>query len=150
MGTETMKISVGSDHGGYQLKQILVQRLMKEGLEIIDRGCHDTNAVDYPDIAAVVSTDVVDGRADRGILICGTGIGMSNAASRFDGITAALCTNGYMARMARLHNDANVLCMGGRVVGDEIAWEMTRIFLETDQLGDDKYIRRRGKVKDLH
>jgi ribose 5-phosphate isomerase B len=123
---------------------------MKEGVEVIDRGCHDGNAVDYPDVAAVVSSDVVDGKVDRGILICGTGIGMSNAASRFEGIVAALCTNGYMARMARLHNDANVLCMGGRVIGDEIAWEMTKIFLETDPLGDDKYVRRRGKVSDLH
>jgi len=145
-----MKISIGSDHGGFDLKQVIVQRLMEAGFEIIDRGCHDTNAVDYPDIAAVVSSDIMDGRADRGLLICGTGIGMCNAASRFDGIVAALCTNGYMARMARLHNDANILCMGGRVVGDEIAWEMTRIFLDTDTLTDDKYIRRRGRVRDLH
>ena len=145
-----MKISIGSDHGGYQLKEILVHRLMKEGVEIIDRGCHDPDAVDYPDIAAAVCTDVLKGKTERGILVCGTGIGMSNAASRFEGIVAALCTNGYMARMSRLHNDANVLCMGGRVIGDEIACEMTRIFLETDPLNDDKYIRRRGKVRDLH
>ncbi|MGA1822439.1 MAG: ribose 5-phosphate isomerase B [Thermoplasmatota archaeon] len=145
-----MKISIGSDHGGYNLKEIIVQKLMNHGFEIIDRGSHDLYPVDYPDIAAVVSTDIMNGRADRGILICGTGIGMCNAASRFDGITAALCTNGYMARMARLHNDANILCMGGRVVGDEIAWEMTRIFLETDPLTDEKYVRRRKKVGDLH
>ncbi len=141
-----MKISIGSDHGGFQLKELIRERLEEEGFEVLDRGSFDPSSVDYPDVAFKVAVDVKEGLSDRGILICGTGIGMSNAASRVEGILAALCTNCYMARMARLHNDANVLCMGARVIGDEVAWEITRTFLVNDPLMDDKYVRRRKKV----
>lgn len=105
--------------------------------------------MDYPDIAADVARDIVSGNAERGILVCGTGIGMSNAVSRFDGITAALCTNSYMAKMSRLHNDANVLCLGGRVIGDELAWEIVGEFIRGEPIVADKYVRRRSKVDSL-
>lgn len=141
-----MKISVGADHGGFHLKEVLRERLEREGHEVTDRGAFDPSSVDYPDIAFLVANDVKDGGAERGILICGTGIGMSNAASRVEGIVAALCTNEFMARMARFHNDANVLCMGARVIGDEVAWAITKEFLSHDPMTDDKYIRRRNKV----
>ncbi|MFW3146770.1 MAG: ribose 5-phosphate isomerase B [Thermoplasmatota archaeon] len=143
-----MKISIGSDHGGFQLKEFLKERLTGEGHEITDRGCPDPSSVDYPDIAFDVSKDVAGGFHQLGILICGTGIGMSNAASRVDGIVAALCTNAYMAEMARKHNDANILCLGGRVVGDELAWSIVLAFLDNEPLRNEKYIRRRKKVAD--
>ena len=144
-----LKISIGSDHGGFELKQLLMDRIREEGHDVIDRGCESPDPVDYPDIAAEVSKDVMARTADRGILICGTGIGMSNSASRFDGIVAALCTNSYMAKMSRLHNAANVLCLGGRVVGSELAWDIVTSFLNNDPLEDERYVRRREKVRSL-
>ena len=141
-----MILSLGSDHGGFPLKVDICGRLRKEGHEVIDEGCPSPDAVDYPDIAFSVADDVVRGRADLGILICGTGIGMGNAASRVNGIIAALCTNSFMARMARLHNDANVLCLGGRVVGVELAWDIVITLIDNLTLTDEKYIRRRDKV----
>ena len=141
-----MRISVGADHGGFHLKELLRKRLEDEGYQVADRGSFDPSSVDYPDIAFQVAMDISKGDADLGILVCGTGIGMSNAASRVEGVVAALCTNEYMARMARYHNDANVLCMGARVIGDEVAWAITREFLTTEPMTDDKYIRRREKV----
>lgn len=144
-----MILTLGSDHGGFELKEDLKGRLEDIGHEVLDRGCYSTDAVDYPDIAEKVSNDIISGKAQLGILVCGTGIGMSNAAARIDGITAALCTNSYMAKMARLHNDANLLCLGGRVIGSELAWDMVQQFLSNDPLMDDKYIRRRSKVDSL-
>jgi ribose 5-phosphate isomerase B len=143
-----MEISIGADHGGFFLKQVLKERLEKKDHQVIDRGAFDPNSVDYPDIAFQVSMDVAQGKADLGILICGTGIGMSNAASRVEGIVAALCTNEYMARMARLHNDANVLCLGARVIGDEVAWSIVKEFIKNQPMTDEKYIRRRKKVEE--
>jgi ribose 5-phosphate isomerase B len=139
-------ISIGSDHGGFELKQELVKRLTENDHKIFDRGCSSPEAVDYPDIALLVTSDIVSGKSQMGILICGTGIGMCNAASRVDGIIAALCTNSYMARMSRLHNDANVLCLGGRVVGTELAFDIVDTFLQSQPLMDEKYLRRRAKV----
>lgn len=143
-----MRISIGADHGGFHLKEVIKQKLDQSGYKITDRGAFDPGSIDYPDVAFQVATDVKEGSSDRGILICGTGIGMCNAASRVEGIIAALCTNEYMARMARLHNDANVLCMGARVIGDEVAWSITKEFLEREPMTDEKYIRRRKKVAD--
>jgi len=141
------RISIGSDHGGYDLKEVLRRRLKDKGFVVLDRGCDAPTPVDYPDIASIVCGDVVGGKADAGILICGTGIGMSNAANKIKGIVAALCTNEYMARMARAHNDANVLVLGGRVLGDELAWSITETFLTTGPMDDQKYVRRRDKVR---
>lgn len=142
-----MLLSLGSDHGGFELRKELIVLLQNEGHELIVRGNDDGSPVDYPEIAYQVSADVLEKRSELGILICGTGIGMSNAASRVDGITAALCCNSYMARMARLHNDANILCLGGRVLGKELAWDIVTEFIGNMPLMDEKYIRRRKKVK---
>jgi ribose 5-phosphate isomerase B len=142
-------ISIGSDHGGFELKQELVKNLKDTGHKVYDRGCVSPEPVDYPDIAKLVTSDIISGKAQAGILVCGTGIGMCNAASRIDGIIAALCTNSYMARMARLHNDANILCLGGRVVGTELAFDIVGNFLSAEPLLEEKYLRRRGKVDDL-
>ncbi len=144
-----MIISIGSDHGGFELKQELSRRLKDLDHKVFDRGCSSPESVDYPDIASLVASDIVSGKAQTGILICGTGIGMCNAASRIDGIIAALCTNSYMSKMARLHNDANILCLGGRVVGSELAWDITTSFLNNEPLMDEKYIRRRNKVDSI-
>ncbi len=142
-----MNVIMGSDHGGYRLKEEMKRRLLEEGYQVDDEGCADLEPVDYPDVAFRVARRVAGSGGCLGILICGTGIGMSNAASMVEGITAALCMNAYMAKMARLHNDANILCMGGRVIGDEVAWAMISTFLGTNPLMDEKYTRRRGKVK---
>lgn len=143
------RISLGSDHGGFELKERISSYLKEKGHEVMDRGCFDPGPVDYPDVAALVCSDLTSGSSDLGILVCGTGIGMCNAASRLDGIVAALCTNDYMARMARMHNDANVLCLGGRVIGTDLALSITDEFIKTLPLPDDRYLRRREKVRSM-
>ncbi|GAB6066214.1 ribose 5-phosphate isomerase B [Aquifex pyrophilus] len=126
-----MKIAIGADHAGYPLKEKIKEFLMKEGHEVIDFGTHSTESTHYPLFAKEVAKAVQEGKADRGILICGTGIGMSITANKFPGIRAALCTNEYMARMSRLHNNANVLCLGERVLGVELALSIVKVWLET-------------------
>ncbi|NOX44618.1 MAG: ribose 5-phosphate isomerase B [Caldiserica bacterium] len=125
-----MKIAIGADHAGYHLKEALREGILA-AYEVLDFGTHSPERTDYPRYAFAVGEAVAEGKADLGILICGTGIGMSMAASRVPGIRAALCTNVYMARMARAHNDANVLCLGGRVIGVGLAEEIVRTFLTT-------------------
>lgn len=144
-----LRLTIGSDHGGYQLKEFLKGMLTTSGAIVIDRGNYGPDPVDYPDIATLVCSDIREGRADLGVLVCGTGIGMSNAANKVTGIVAALCFNEYMARMARMHNDANVLCLGGRVIGDETAWAVLESFLLARPLMDEKYLRRRRKVGEI-
>ncbi len=126
-----MKIAIGSDHGGYELKVFLKPFIAEMGHELEDVGCFSRDSVDYPEQAQAVTDLVLGGRAERGILICGTGIGMSIAANRKRGIRAALCHELFTAKMSRLHNDSNVLCMGGRVIGSELALEMVKIWLTT-------------------
>ena len=127
-----MKIIIGSDHGGFALKGLLTEWLEKEGHLVTDAGCAGTDSVDYPDFAKTVCRAVEDGTQQRGILVCGTGVGMSMVANRFPGIRAALCNDLFTARMSREHNDANVLCLGGRVVGDGLALEIVRTWTTTD------------------
>ncbi len=126
------KLGIASDHGGFALKQELIPWLKERGLDVRDLGCHGLDSVDYPDFANKLTRGISNGEFDRGILICGTGLGMSMAANRHLGIRAALCTSGYTARMARAHNDANVLCMGGRVVGGGLAQDIVEAFLAQD------------------
>ncbi|NPB07895.1 MAG: ribose 5-phosphate isomerase B [Aquificae bacterium] len=126
-----MKIALGSDHAGFPLKEKIKEFLKKEGYEVIDHGTNSQDSTHYPLFAKAVAESVISGEADRGILICGTGIGMSITANKFPGIRAALCTNEYMARMSRLHNDANVLCLGERVLGVELALSIVKVWLET-------------------
>lgn len=124
-----MKIGIGSDHGGFALKGEIVAFLIREGFEVIDVGNHGEVAVDYPDYADKLCLAMAAGEFERGILICGTGIGMAMAANRHRHIRAALCTEPFAARMSREHNDANVLCLGGRVLGAELAREIVRVWL---------------------
>jgi ribose 5-phosphate isomerase B len=140
-----MKIAIGSDHGGYELKEYLKPFIEEMGHELIDVGCFSRDSVDYPEQARAVTVLVKRGEADRGILICGTGIGMSIAANRTSGIRAALCHELFTARMSRLHNDSNVLCMGGRVIGPGLALEMVRLWLVTSFEGG-RHKRRLGLI----
>jgi ribose 5-phosphate isomerase B len=125
-----VKIAIGADHAGYYLKEALREGILAD-YETLDFGTYSPERTDYPFYAFAVGEAVVGGKADFGILICGTGIGMSIAVSRVPGIRAALCTNVYMAKMARAHNDANILCLGGRVIGVGLAEEIVQTFLST-------------------
>ncbi len=127
-----MKIAIGSDHAGYDLKEIIKNYLIEKGYEVVDKGTNSKGSVDYPIFGESVAETVAKGEADRGIVICGTGIGISISANKVKGIRAALCTNEYMARMARKHNDANVLALGARVLGIDLALSIVETFLNTE------------------
>ena len=127
-----MKISLGCDHGGFAVKADIVELLKSIGHEVTDHGCDSGQSVNYPDYAKMVCLDVENGTADRGILICGTGIGMSMAANRSKSIRAALCHELFTAAMSREHNDANVLCLGARVVGPGLIIEIVRTWVTTE------------------
>ena len=126
-----MKIAIGADHGGFQLKEKVARLLEQLGHSVEDTGCHSSDSVDYPDFADPVVALVADGDCDRGILICGTGIGMSLAANRNRKIRAANCHDEYTARMSREHNDANILCLGARVIGEGVAVDLIKVWLAT-------------------
>lgn len=126
-----MKIAIGCDHGGIGLKDDIIALLKEAGHQVNDQGCFASESVDYPEFAKAVCLLVQDGSCDRGILVCGTGIGMSMVANRFKGIRAALCHEQYTARMSREHNNANVLCLGARVVGPGLAAEIVRTWMVT-------------------
>lgn len=140
-------IAIGSDHGGYELKKELIGYFEKNGLQYKDFGTDGPDAVDYPDIAKPVCKAIIAGEADKGILICGTGIGISMTANKIQGIRAALVHDVFSAEATRLHNDANVLCMGGRVVGGGLAIKITDTFLNTNFSGDDRHARRISKIE---
>ena len=127
----TKKIIIGSDHGGYNLKQVIIEHLNDIGYEIDDLGCYSTESCDYPVIAKSVSEKVLESDA-QGILVCGTGIGMSIAANRYDGIRASHCTDTFTARMTRMHNDSNILCLGERITGAGLALDIVDIWLNTE------------------
>jgi len=142
-----MKIAVGSDHGGYQLKEDLKKYLKEQNIEYIDFGCDSERSVDYPDIGFKVALEVKKGKYDRGILICGSGIGMSIVANKVKGIRAALCHNEFTARYARKHNDANILALGGRVLGSGLAKEIVKVWLETEFNQGERHVNRLNKIK---
>ena len=144
-----MKITIGSDHGAVELKEEVKMVLHEfEDVRVTDVGTFGTESVDYPDIAEKVCADVVSGKADRGIVLCGTGIGISIAANKIDGIRAALCGDVYSAIMSRKHNDANVLPMGGRVTGIGPAGEIVRAWVCTEFEGG-RHARRVDKIMAL-
>ena len=126
----TNKIILGSDHGGYRLKNEISKYLTKLDYEVVDLGCYTAESCDYPPIAQAVAKEVLATQS-RGILVCGTGIGMSIAANRFKGIRASHCTDTFTARMTRMHNDSNILCLGERVTGTGLALDITEIWLKT-------------------
>lgn len=134
-------IALGADHAGFYLKEAIIEYLKKNNIEYVDHGCYSEESVDYAIFAKKVADDVADGKAEKGILCCGTGIGISMAANKVKGIRAAVCTNEFCAEMTRRHNDANVLAMGGRVIDAETAVKLTDIFLNTEFEGG-KHLRR--------
>ena len=142
-----MEIALGCDHGGYELKQQIVDYLKKEGIEFKDFGCDDKKSCDYPEYAKVVANSVVDGECELGILICGTGIGMSIAANKVTGARAALCGDCFSAEATRQHNNANILCLGARVTGEGLALKIVDTFLKTDFSNDARHIRRIGLIE---
>ncbi|MEF3244973.1 MAG: ribose 5-phosphate isomerase B [Caldisericaceae bacterium] len=142
-----MKIAIGSDHAGFRLKEIVKNFLLTEGFEVEDVGTFTEESVDYPDYAFKVASLVSSGEYPFGILICGTGIGMSISANKVKGIRAALCNDLFTARFSREHNDANILCMGGRVVGEEVAKEIVKTFLSSTFQGG-RHKRRVDKISD--
>lgn len=141
-------IAIGSDHGGYELAQKICKHLEEKGLEYKYFGTYNGEKVDYPDIALPVAKSVSCGEAEKGFLICGTGIGMSIAANKVKGIRAAVCTDHFSTKFTRLHNDTNILCLGGRVLGDLFALELVDIFLETEYEGG-RHQARLDKIKQI-
>lgn len=127
-----IKIAIGSDHGGFELKETVKSYIEKLGYEFHDFGVYDKNSVDYPVIAKEVAKKVAGDGFDRGILVCGSGLGVAIAANKVKGIRAVTCHDQYSAKMSRLHNDANILTMGGRVIGADVACEIVKIWLETE------------------
>ncbi|MDD3236488.1 MAG: ribose 5-phosphate isomerase B [Candidatus Gastranaerophilales bacterium] len=127
-----IKIAIGADHGGYQLKNKIIDYLKENGYEVKDFGTNSPESVDYPVIAKEVSKSIVNGNFDRGILVCGTGLGMAIVADKIKGIRAIACSDTCSAKYSRLHNDANVLCFGERIIGSELAKDIVKIWLETD------------------
>lgn len=135
-------IAIGCDHGGYELKLEVINHLKERGFEIKDFGCDSTASCDYPVYAKKVAEAVAGGECELGILICGTGIGMSMAANKVDGIRAALCADCFSAKATREHNNANILCMGARTTGPGLALMITDIFVDTPFSNDERHIRR--------
>lgn len=135
-------IAIGSDHGGYALKQKVIRHLEERKISWEDMGCHSTESCDYPVFGHAVAAAVARGTCEKGIVICTTGIGISIAANKVPGIRCALCQDSYSAKMTRLHNDANVLAMGGGIVGDALALEIVDTFLDTPFSGEEKHVRR--------
>ena len=140
-------IAIGSDHGGYALKKALMEHLDKRGLAYKDFGTYSEASCDYPVYAKAVANAVKSGECERGILICGTGIGVSMTANKIPGIRAALCGDCFSAEATRLHNDANILCMGARVVGEGLALKITDTFLDTPFSNDERHIRRISQIE---
>ncbi|NLO97308.1 MAG: ribose 5-phosphate isomerase B [Peptococcaceae bacterium] len=136
-----MIIALGADHGGFELKEIIKKHLLDRNYEVKDYGTDSAQAVDYPEYGFQVGEAIIKQEADLGILVCGTGIGISIAANKVRGIRAAVCTNCYMAKMAREHNNANILALGARVIGEGLALEIVDAFLNTS-FGGERHARR--------
>lgn len=141
-------IAIGSDHGGFELKEKLMEHLSERGLEYKDFGTYSSASCDYPVYAKAVANAVASGECDMGIIICGTGIGVSITANKVRGIRAALCGDCFSAEATRQHNDANVLCMGARVVGEGLALKIADTFLDTPFSNDERHIRRISMIED--
>ncbi len=139
-------LAIGSDHGGFELKGHIIEHLKEKGIEVKDFGTYSEDSVDYPDCAKPVCEAVLAGECERGILICGTGIGISMAANKFDGIRAALCSDVFSAKMAKEHNNANIICLGGRVTGRELAYMIVDTYLEAQFQGG----RHQNRIDKIH
>ncbi|MCI8696927.1 ribose 5-phosphate isomerase B [uncultured Acetatifactor sp.] len=135
-------IAIGSDHGGYALKERIIRHLKEAGIPCEDLGCHSTESCDYPVYGHAVAQAVAEGRCEKGIVVCTTGIGIAISANRHPGIRCALCADTLTARLTRLHNDANMLALGGGVVGENLALEIVNVFLNTPFSGEARHQRR--------
>jgi RpiB/LacA/LacB family sugar-phosphate isomerase len=144
-----MRIVVGSDHAGFELKQILAAYLRDRGHEVIDKGTDSNEAVDYPDFAEAVGKVLIDGQAERAVLICGSGVGASVSANKIPGVRAAVCHDSYSARQGVEHDDMNVLVLGARIVGIELARELVNHFLAAKFSDEERHHRRVEKIKAL-
>jgi len=144
-----MRIALGADHGGFRLKEEIAERLAAIGVTVIDLGTTSQAPVDYPDYAEAVASAVRSGAADRGVLLCGSGIGASIAANKIPGIRAGLCHDTYSAHQGVEHDDMNVLVLGARIVGTELAWELVRSYLGASFSGEERHRRRLAKVQAL-
>ena len=142
--TET--VAIAADHAGFELKEVLKAELVSQGRKVLDLGTTGTQSVDYPDFAERLARALKEGQAQRGVLVCGTGIGISIAANRHRNVRAALCHDSVSARMARAHNDANVLALGARLIGEEAAFDTLDVFLATGFDGGERHTRRVGKL----
>ncbi len=140
-------IAIGSDHGGYDLKMIVKKHLEDRGFEVKDFGCFDKNSCDYPDFGRAAAEAVASGECEKGIVLCTTGIGISITANKVKGIRCALCTDTYLAKMTRLHNDANMLALGAHDIGQGLALDIVDTFLDTEFSGEEKHVRRIGKIE---
>lgn len=143
-----MKIAIGCDHGGFEHKNAIKSHLLERGFEVADCGIYENVSVDYPDIAVKVCEEITSGRCERGILVCGTGIGMSLTANKIKGIRAAALSDHFSAKYTRLHNNSNILCLGGRVVGIGTALELADLFIDTEFEGG-RHQRRLDKIAEL-
>ena|ERR1700674_798199 len=144
-----MKITIGSDHAGFELKHFLITRLIQDGHQINDVGTHNMEPVDYPDYAEAVGLSVLRGESERGILICGSGVGASVAANKIPGIRAGLCHDSYSAHQGVEHDDINMLVLGSRVIGPELARDLCTIFLKARFTAEERHQRRLAKVADM-
>jgi len=142
-----MRVVIASDHGGLRLKTELVGLLEKAGHTVEDLGTSSDASCDYPDFAHALAKKITSGSSERGVLVCGTGVGMSIAANRHAGVRAVNCSDVYTARLSRSHNDANVLCLGERVVGPGLAWEIVSAWLAEPASADERHTRRRAKIE---
>jgi RpiB/LacA/LacB family sugar-phosphate isomerase len=142
-----MKIAIGADHAGFELKEFVKTRLKELKHQVLDLGTDNTTPVDYPDFAEAVGLAVRDGQAQRGILVCGSGVGASVAANKIPGVRAGLCHDHYSAHQGVEHDDMNVLVMGGRVIGESVALELVEAFLDSKYTAEDRHQRRLEKVK---
>jgi ribose 5-phosphate isomerase B len=141
-----MRVAVGSDHAGFPIKQAIVDELLRLGHEVIDKGTFDAQPVDYPDFAEAVGLSIIDGTAERGIVLCGSGVGASVAANKMRGIRAAVCHDTYSAHQGVEHDDMNVLTLGARIIGPELAIEVVRAFMGARFSGEARHRRRLDKV----
>ncbi|HVP11598.1 MAG TPA: ribose 5-phosphate isomerase B [Phycisphaerae bacterium] len=144
-----MKVAIGADHAGFELKERIKAHVLKLGHEAIDLGTHSTAAVDYPDFAEAVGLAIRDGKADRGVLVCGSGVGASIAANKIPGVRAGLCHDHYSAHQGVEHDDMNVLVLGGRIIGEALALELVSAFLGAAFSAEERHQRRLDKVKRL-
>ncbi|MBI5080704.1 MAG: ribose 5-phosphate isomerase B [Chloroflexi bacterium] len=144
-----MKIAIGCDHGGFPLKETALLVVMKAGHEILDLGTYTADSVDYPDYARAVGEAIQQGKAERGILICGSGVGACVAANKMKNIRAGLCHDTYSAHQAVEHDDINVLCLGARIIGIELAKDIIAAFLNAKFTNEERHVRRVGKVKEM-